>query len=540
MIVATRAPVAAWRYLALAAIVAAAALVRYWGIRFGLPHTEARPDESRILNLAVRIAAGDLNPHYFVYPTLYMYALAAAIRLQAGAEGLAQLDVLRRADLLVTARCLTAAFGSATVLLIYAVGKRLAGAATGLMAAALLAFAFLHVRDSHFGTTDVPMTFGIVLGFVALLRSGEGRWRLAAAGLVVGLATAIKYNAILLTPVFLYLEAHRAMGDRQARRDALPRGLLFAICVVTGFLIGTPYALFDWRTFSGGLTFVATYLRGGHSHDGQTLASANAPWHYASFILPAAIGWPTYLAGLLGLALLAWRKPKEGIACLLFAAVYFTTAASGLTVFARYMVPLIPFLCLGAAYAIRQCVQPIRDPRVRAVAAAVIAAACIVPGAVKIVRLDRLLSTPDSRLVAGAWAAGHVDQGRSIWQSGASFGKVQFPPPLRYAEWVFDEPAGTFTHDGRAVEGLPDIIVIQQSPLRLYSGVPPAILGILSAHYRVVQTVRTGLAALDEQAFDASDAFFVPLRGLERIRRPGPEFDIYERTDVRAGHVDGR
>ena len=161
-----------------------------------------------------------MNPGYSAWPFVSRRAISIrtisstrrsisiwsprVIRLQIGAEGLAQLDVLRRADLLVTARCLTAAFGSATVVLIYAVGKRVVDAAAGLVAAALLAFAFLHVRDSHFGTTDVPMTCGIVLGFFTLLRSGEGGGGSATAGLAVGLATAIKYNAILLTPVALY------------------------------------------------------------------------------------------------------------------------------------------------------------------------------------------------------------------------------------------------------------------------------------------------------------------------------------------------
>jgi hypothetical protein len=35
--------------------------------------------------------------------------------------------------------------------------------------AALLAVAFLHVRDSHFGVTDVPMTFMILLAFAAIV-----------------------------------------------------------------------------------------------------------------------------------------------------------------------------------------------------------------------------------------------------------------------------------------------------------------------------------------------------------------------------------
>src|SRR5216683_334065 len=48
---------------------ALAALVRVWGLRFGLPHTECRPDESVIVGLAGQFWSGDLNPRFFRYPT---------------------------------------------------------------------------------------------------------------------------------------------------------------------------------------------------------------------------------------------------------------------------------------------------------------------------------------------------------------------------------------------------------------------------------------------------------------------------------------
>ena len=71
---------------------------------------------------------------------------------------------------------------------------------TALAAAALLSLAFLHVRDSHFGVTDVPMTFLVLVAFLFIVRlseSGETR-DLIAAGVAAGLATSTKYNAALI------------------------------------------------------------------------------------------------------------------------------------------------------------------------------------------------------------------------------------------------------------------------------------------------------------------------------------------------------
>ena len=44
------------------------------GLTYGLPAIY-NPDETPILNRALTFAKGDPNPHNFVYPTLYFYAL---------------------------------------------------------------------------------------------------------------------------------------------------------------------------------------------------------------------------------------------------------------------------------------------------------------------------------------------------------------------------------------------------------------------------------------------------------------------------------
>gem|GEM_PF-7092759 len=37
-------------------------IVRYWGINFGLPHLDCRPDELVVVNIALKFGTGDLNP----------------------------------------------------------------------------------------------------------------------------------------------------------------------------------------------------------------------------------------------------------------------------------------------------------------------------------------------------------------------------------------------------------------------------------------------------------------------------------------------
>ena len=60
-----------WLLLALAAV------VRFYGLRFGMPHVWARPDELVVSDVAHGFLSGDLNPHFWAYPTLFIYVLAA-------------------------------------------------------------------------------------------------------------------------------------------------------------------------------------------------------------------------------------------------------------------------------------------------------------------------------------------------------------------------------------------------------------------------------------------------------------------------------
>ena len=91
----------------------------------------------------------------------------------------------------------TAAFGVATVLLVYQSGMRW-GARHALLAAGLLAVLPLHVRYSHYVLTDTPATFFVTLTLLLVAGrrtkrdtlGGHSRW----AGAAAGLAAATKYN----------------------------------------------------------------------------------------------------------------------------------------------------------------------------------------------------------------------------------------------------------------------------------------------------------------------------------------------------------
>src|SRR6266699_1655815 len=74
--VATRRAVDPWLAGAIAVTVLGLGL-RLTGIWYGLPD-HFHWDEPTIMNRVIRMGGGDLDPHFFYYPTLLMYALLVA------------------------------------------------------------------------------------------------------------------------------------------------------------------------------------------------------------------------------------------------------------------------------------------------------------------------------------------------------------------------------------------------------------------------------------------------------------------------------
>ena len=141
------------------AIVILAAALRFYPIWFGLPFAHSRPDETTALGLAAHIRGGDLNPHFFHWGSLTLYVFAAVHALASALRRALGLDpALGFTELVVSARAAVAFAGTLTVLVACAMGRRMGGAVTGLLAALFLAVAILHVRESHFAMTDVLMT----------------------------------------------------------------------------------------------------------------------------------------------------------------------------------------------------------------------------------------------------------------------------------------------------------------------------------------------------------------------------------------------
>src|SRR5471032_1496718 len=98
------------------AIVLVGALLRLFPVWFGLPYLRARPDEEVAVGGALGVLHGDHNPHFFHWPSLIFYALAALFEVASWIRwALFVNPVLTDAEQLVLARSFVAVAGALTI-----------------------------------------------------------------------------------------------------------------------------------------------------------------------------------------------------------------------------------------------------------------------------------------------------------------------------------------------------------------------------------------------------------------------------------------
>ena len=523
-------PTSTWLRL----IVLAAAALRLFPIWFGLPYPHARPDEAVAIGHAMDVLEGRFNPQFFHWPSLIFYTFAAAALVRKLLFLDPQLDPQ---TCLLLARGFVALAGTATVVVLFRLARRVADETTGLVAALLLAVAILHVRDSHFAMTDVLMTLLVTLCLAAVLRALDraldadsfeavrGR-DFALAGLAGGLAASTKYNAgaVACAMAAGQIVLWSRFGGAPWRPATWKPTVMFGLAFVAGFLGGTPYSVLDYRTFSADLIFDFTHLSGGHG------VNLGRGWLYhLTRSLPYGAGPLTSAAALAGIPFLLLRHRRHAFVLGVFALTFYAAIGSGYTVFFRYVLPLVPVICVLAAIGVRHGAAWLA-PRLRlapSAATAILAAFVAVPSLVNCIWFDVLLARTDTRVIAGEWLAARIRPEDTVHDAGGDYARLELGR-TPFHSWLFDPAANSFGHP----EGhTPHWLVLTASPLRTYANAHAALRRLATERYDLVFTVRGTKGAAGSAVYDLQDAFFMPVWGFHTVERPGPTINIYRRRD---------
>ena len=420
-----------WPIAALTLIVLGALALRVWGVRGGLPYVD-HPDEPNPISYVVRmLRTGDLNPHFFQKPTLYVYMLLGVLSvhyrlgLQSGLYS--ALDHMTVTTHIYTTipgfflwgRLLTVVLGGLTVAGVYLLGRRVWGVGAGLIGALFLAVSQFHLQHSQYVTTDVASGLFVLLSFIcAVAIARRGRWRdYLLAGLLAGLAASTKYNAGLI--VLPIAAAHGLCWGRQW----LVRGVRLAgaaAAALLGFVLGTPYALLSWREFVKGLVGQVVAYNDGSQGD------IRGAWNvrgYLNFFWDAGLLAPGCIAVLIGLALLLWHDDEQkpgaraaGLLWLSFVVPYLLLLLSQSTHFLRNFIPLfvLCMLPIGVAGAGLIAWLGERAPRWRLLAAVAVLLLLLLPSAAQTLAYAQRLGQGDTRAQLLDWLGANVPPGARI------------------------------------------------------------------------------------------------------------------------------
>jgi 4-amino-4-deoxy-L-arabinose transferase-like glycosyltransferase len=451
-------------YLRWALLLALVALViRACSIWSNLPDVP-NPDEFITIWPPLRMAYGTWYATGG-YPPLYAYLMLAEygaffvlgtlVGQFHGTMDFARQVLTDPTPLYLLGRTTSVLLGTATVVALYAVGRRLYDGRVGLLAAAFLTVDTVHVYASQVVKADVLMVFLVVLSawFAAgILREGRTR-QYVLAGLLAGLAIAAKYNAAIAILPIVAAHLLRCREEKATLWQALRPSLLWlaGLGTIAGFLLGYPHFILDPGLAWEGLR--------SHSIDffWAWLGWEGVPpgWIYYPLIaLNTAWGLPLQLLALVGLgAAFVRRRPADLLLSVLPLANYLLMGSMQVNQ-PRYFLLGMPFLLVLAARLLVGLAERVALSRPLRQAAFPIALVVLLawPTGMSLLQ-DYLRLQPDPRVTARQWIEANVPAGSHVVldtggpalpASAESLLAFDGPPQGRFAE-LEREVAATYT-----------------------------------------------------------------------------------------------
>lgn len=363
-----------------------------------------------------------LEPASFVKPPGYTYINLLAARwpaefLARQVPGLAKTE--RRDAMLrlrvILSRALNFAMFGGLILLVFAACESAFGRPAARAAAWILATSAGFVPYKIFLTTDLAVVFFMATTFFLCLRivRNPSLGLSVAAGLLAGLAGAIKYNGLAIAVCLPLAHLLASRGNPILACLRRPAAWFCGLAVPVGFLLGNPHALLSYRKFADDFLYNYTVTP---VYNGPGTGTG-----YADFLLRYREIFGDLGSLLLAVALLAGipavlhairhRDPmwKTWLLAAAAFAVYFWKIGSFPRTETRFVLPTAPFVVVLAAAGFPILLRA-RGTAVAALAALVVYNAACGWRTGELFRRDPRMELLD-------WAAGHFEPGDVIESS---------------------------------------------------------------------------------------------------------------------------
>lgn len=413
------------------------------------------PDEETLIRAGLRL--GDpLSPPLTAYGTAPMYLVRGALELASlGRPPLNPDDPQDRPLLFRSARLLSVALSLGSLGLLLALGWRYWDPAVACLALLLAAVAPIAVQQAHFYTIDGLFTCLSLMVFYLGLRAAprEKGWSYLAAGALVGVCGAVRFNGLLLGGVLLALHLQAAPpleGESRwqwlRRRLLHPRLWLAGLAAAGTLLLLEPYLLFKPELLSlasntDDFAYSLQVARGELRSPWSLADQHTLPYlHYWTHLWPLGVGWPLTLIFLLAVGHALWRRRLPGLLALGWVVVGFALVGGLHTKHVRYLLPLFPFFCLLGADLLVWLWRRWSRPG--------LALGALVAGYTTFYGLAfaRIYAVEDSRIQAARWLEAQVPEGSAIGVESGGFSMRGFVAGPRHRPQLLNEGTIFGTH----------------------------------------------------------------------------------------------
>jgi 4-amino-4-deoxy-L-arabinose transferase-like glycosyltransferase len=538
-------------FFLLAVIVAVAFGLRIDGYRWGLPF-RLHPDEWKYVGGAGKIhLTGEWNPDYFRNPPGLTYLNAAWFPLWLELHNPVEIPswlrvdvskskatryvktayLYRPFDLVAGARFLSALFGAAGVVLLFFLSRQFLSYRESLMAAVIYAVSFLSVRDSHFAVNDIAMTFWVMLGmWVAALAyrcNRYGYWILAC--ILAGIAVAFKYNAFPLVLCIIVLRFLHAKSQKPPIQPVrlITDALLFGAVSVLMFLVICPFPILDPSAFWGDVLDQAqknTAQWTGQKNSWAGFLCMETLWISEGFITCAFAVWGFFIL-----------VKKRCWVYLLFPLFYLLLILAHSLFFARFVLPLLPWMAIAAAVGIQSLVEKYSLPKWVGIALVLLA---LVEPLGKDLRSNDLIQKEDTRIQTLHWLM--TEEPEIVLMSTGMFG-IPFVYRDIAEPWSLPLDPRLILMDKLVSSDLHNLDTLSNYPIRYVSASSfMTFPGYLQETYAERRAALMSYAGAREpfQTFspfrgewtpalsDIEDTYS-PIRGLWKRHYPGPVVEIF-------------